>query len=62
MKNEILQQLKGRQKVTDKIYNNLYPPGLSPRILYGLSIMQLTIADGVPPPFYPILSDIGTPT
>ena len=36
MKNKIvrlLKKLKEKQKVTDKIYNDLYPPGLSPRTL-----------------------------
>ena len=57
---DYLKKLKEKQEVTDKIYNKLYPPGLSPRILYGLSIIQNTIVYDVSPIFCPMLSAIDT--
>ena len=58
---ELLKRLKEKQKISYKLYNELYITGSKPGILYGLCKIHKSIVDGVPP-FHPILSAIGTPT
>ena len=57
---EILKKLKEKQKISDKVYNELYPTFSKPGILYSFKIHK-SVADGVPT-FCPILSAIGTST
>ena len=54
-------KLKEKQEIPNKAYNELYPTGTGPGILWGLWKFHKSIVDGVPP-FRPILSAIGTPT
>ena len=58
---ELLKRLKEKQEISDKVYNELYPTGSKPGILYGLCKIHKSIVDGVPP-FRSILSAIGTTT
>ena len=58
---DVLKKLKNKKVISEKKYEDLYPVGSSPRILYGLAKIHKPVKDGVPP-FRPILSAIGTPT
>ena len=58
---QLLKRLKEKQEISDKAYNELYPTGSKPGILYGLCKISKIIVDGVPP-FRPVLSAIGIPT
>ena len=58
---ELLKSLLKKQEISDEVYNELYPTGSKPRILYGLCKTHKSTVDGVPP-FRLILSVIGTPT
>ena len=62
MENKIVELLKKLKKleISDKVYNELYPTGSRPGILYGLCKIHKRIVDEVPP-FRPILSVMGTP-
>ena len=51
-----------KNKIIDKnTYNHLLPKGSQPGKMYGLCKVHKTSSE-VSPPFYPILSAIGTPT
>ena len=47
--------------ISEKKYEELYPGGSSPGILYGRAKIHKPVKDGVSP-FWPILSALGTPT
>ena len=58
---DLLISLKNQNEIPKKNYDNLYPSGLKPGILYGLGKIHKVLEDGIPV-FCPILSAIGTPT
>ena len=58
---DLLISLKNQNEIPKKNYDNLYPSGLKPGILYGLGKIHKVLEDGIPT-FRPILSAIGTPT
>ena len=58
---DLLISLKNQNEIPKKNYDNLYPLGLKPVILYGLGKIHKALEDGIPA-FCPILSAIGTPT
>ena len=58
---DILKKLKKKKIISENKYENLYPVGSRPGILYGRVKIHKLIKDGVPS-FRPILSAIGTPT
>ena len=57
---ELLKKLQVKQEISDKVYNELYPAGSRPGILYGLCKILKSIVDGAPPSC-PVLSAIGIP-
>ena len=58
---DVLKKLKKKKIISEKKYEDLYPVGSSPGIIYGPAKIHKSIKDGVPS-FRPILSAIGTPT
>ena len=58
---DVLKKLKSKKIISEKKYEDLYPMGSSPGILYDPAKIHKTVKDGVPP-FRPILSAIATPT
>ena len=54
---ELLKKLKEKQGISEKVYNELYPTGSIPGIIYGLCRIRKVVVDGVPP-FRAILSAI----
>ena len=58
---DVLKKLKKKKIISEKKYEDLYPVGSSPGIIYGPAKIHKPIKDGVPS-FHPILSAIGTPT
>ena len=58
---DLLISLKNQNEIPKKNYDNLYPLGLKPGILYGLGKIHKALEDGIST-FRPILSAIGTPT
>ena len=58
---DVLKKLKKKKIISENKYEDLYPVGSRPGILYGRAKIHKPIKDGVPS-FRPILSAIGTPT
>ena len=58
---DVLKKLKKKKIIYENKYEDLYPVGSRPGILYGLAKIHKPIKDGVPS-FRLILSAIGTPT
>ena len=58
---DVLKNLKKKNIISENKYEDLYPVGSRPGILYGGAKINKPIKDGVPS-FRPILSAIGTPT
>ena len=58
---DVLKKLENKTIISEKKYEDLYPVGSSPGILYGRAKIRKPVKDGVPP-FRSILSAIGTPT
>ena len=58
---DILKKLKKKKIISENKYENLYPVGSRPGILYSRAKIHKPIKDGVPN-FRPILSAVGTPT
>ena len=58
---DLLKNLKNQNKIPEKNYNNLYPSGSKPGIVYGLGKIHKALEDEIPT-FPPISSAIGTPT
>ena len=58
---DILKKLKNKKVISEKKYEDLYPFGSSPGILYGRAKIHKPVKDGIPS-FRPNLSAIGTPT
>ena len=58
---DILKKLKNKKVISEKKYEDLYPVGSSPGILYGRAKIHKPVKDGIPS-FRPNLSAIGTPT
>ena len=55
-----LKSLRKKKQNSENKYEDLYPVGTSPGILYGCAKTHKTFKDGVPH-FRPILPTIGTP-
>ena len=58
---DVLKKLKKKKIIFENKYEDLYPVGSLPGILYGCAKIHKPIKDGVPS-FPPILSAIGKPT
>ena len=58
---DVLKKLKKKKTISEKKYEDIYPVGSSPGILYSRVKIHKPINDGVPS-FRPILSAIGAPT
>ena len=58
---DVLKKLKKKKIISENKYEDLYPVGPRPGILYGLAKIHKPIKDGAPS-FRPILSAIDTPT
>ena len=58
---DLLKKLKNQNKISEINYDNLYPSGSKPGILYGLGKTQKALKDRVRT-FRPILFAIGAPT
>ena len=58
---DVLKKLQKKKIISENKYEDLYPVGSRPGILYGRTKIHKPIKDGVPS-FRPILSAIGTPT
>ena len=57
----LFKSLEDQGEISEKEWNDLYPSGFKPRVLYGLAKINKALEDGIPS-FCPILSAIGTPT
>ena len=57
---DLLKKLKKKKIISENKYEDLYPVGSLPGILYGRTKIHKPIKDGAPS-FHPILSAIGTP-
>ena len=58
---DVLKKLKKKKIISEKKYEDIYPVGSNPGILYSRVKIHKPINDGVPS-FRPILSAIGAPT
>ena len=58
---DVLKKLKKKKIISENKYEDLYPIGSRPGILYSCAKIHKPIKDGVPS-FCPIPSAIGTPT
>ena len=58
---DVLKKPKKKKIISENKYEDLYPVGSCPAILYGRAKIHKPVKDGVPS-FRPILSAIGTPT
>ena len=53
--------LKNEEKISEKEFDNIYPVGTTPGILYGNPKVHKTVVNNTPK-FRPILSAVNTPT
>ena len=58
---DLFKSLKNQNEISEKNYDNLYPSGSKPGILYGLGKIHKALKEEIPT-FRRILSAIGTPT
>ena len=58
---DLRKSLNNQNEISEKNYDNLYPSGSKPGILYGLGKIHKALEDGIPA-FRPILTAIGTHT
>ena len=56
-----MKKLKNRKAISKESYNKLRPVSSKPGTIYGSAKVPKPVINGIPP-FWPILSVIGTPT